>query len=374
MGSRGVRVVLAVLALAAACQARSVSKPDSRRQMLASAPGPWVDPADLRQCGEMLPDSLSPPQHAVVAAVFAARGTENYTCIDGKWTVIGSRKDLYHAGTGEFAGYLYAEASDIQNSRYVFTDASNTTFWGDAVKDNQVTYDYKPLDPSVNRKWWRRHLLTATGVAGGSVLVIKTDVSGGMAPNEGKCSEDEQGQELFIPMNNTYTFYACRNHVLLPKPQPKCEPPALEGFSPDGLEGKFIVAWTAQASGTRNWTCSGGQPVFDGTVCDIPGGKCYYTPPAFNQSAGRVGYFVVDLPGGSYYMDTLRNTTAPAPEADTLDWAAWPVAKMRGEPLCDYLVRYNTTGGATPGSCGSTAEGGEITVPFTAGYACLQCD
>ena len=41
--------------------------------------------------------------------------------------MIGSRKDLYHAGTGEFAGYLYAEASDIQNSRYVFTDASNTT-------------------------------------------------------------------------------------------------------------------------------------------------------------------------------------------------------------------------------------------------------
>ena len=30
--------------------------------------------------------------------------------------------------------------------------------------------------------------------------------------------------------------------------------------------------------------------------------------------------------------------------------------------------------GATPGSCGSTAEGGEITVPFTAEYACLQCD
>jgi len=78
-----------------------------------------------------------------------------------------------------------------------------------------------------------------------------------------------------------------------------------------------------------------------------PAGKCYYTPPAFNQSAGRVGYFVVDLPGGSYYMDTLRNSTAPAPEPDTLDWAAWPVAKMRGEPLCDYLVRFNTTGGET---------------------------
>lgn len=46
-------------------------------------------------------------------------------------------------------------------------------------------------------------------------------------------------------------------------------------------------------------------------------------------------------------MDTLRNSTAPAPEPDTLDWAAWPVAKMRGEPLCDYLVRFNTTGGET---------------------------
>jgi hypothetical protein len=126
--------------------------------------------------------------------------------------VIGSRKDLYHAGTGQFAGYMYAEAHDPQNSRIVFMDASNTTFWGDVVKDNQLTYDYKPLDPEVNRKWWRRHLLTATGVASGSVLVIKTDVSGGMAPNEGKCSEDEAGQELYIPMNNTYTVYACKNH------------------------------------------------------------------------------------------------------------------------------------------------------------------
>lgn len=146
-----------------------------------------------------------------------------------------------------------------------------------------------------------------------------------------------------------------------------------------------------------------------------------------------MGHFVIDLPGGSYYMDTLRNSKAPAPKPDTLDWAAWPVAKMRGEPLCDYLVRWNTTGGelpgpvgvgrryvhlsraggacrasvqpecapptkrgscsvgqpacnlqwscalpglagATPSSCGATADGGEITVPFTAEYACLQCD
>lgn len=25
------------------------------------------------------------------------------------------------------------------------------TVWGDVVKDNQVTFDYKPLDPDVNR-------------------------------------------------------------------------------------------------------------------------------------------------------------------------------------------------------------------------------
>lgn len=74
-------------------------------------------------------------------------------------------------------------------------------------------------------------------------------------------------------------------------------------------------------------------------------GRCFYSPPAFNMSAGRVGYFVIDLPGGSYWMDTLRNTTAPAPGGADLDWAVWPVAKMRGEPLCDYLVRFNTTGG-----------------------------
>lgn len=66
--------------------------------------------------------------------------------------------------------------------------------------------DLRPTAAFCVQKWWRRHLLTATGVAAGSVLVIKTDVSGGMAPNEGKCSEDEQGQELYIPMNNTVSL------------------------------------------------------------------------------------------------------------------------------------------------------------------------
>lgn len=75
------------------------------------------------------------------------------------------------------------------------------------------------------QKWWRRHLLTATGVAAGSVLVIKTDVSGGMAPNEGKCSEDEQGQELFIPMNNTVSLPVGAQgkevHMARPSSQPR---------------------------------------------------------------------------------------------------------------------------------------------------------
>lgn len=34
------------------------------------------------------------------------------------------------------------------------------------------------------QKWWRRPLLTATGVAAGSVMVIKTDVQGGMPPSK----------------------------------------------------------------------------------------------------------------------------------------------------------------------------------------------
>lgn len=44
----------------------------------------------------------------------------------------------------------------------------------------------------------------------------------------------------------SFLFNLATVAVLLPKPQPKCEPPALEGFSPDGLAGDFVVAWTAQ--------------------------------------------------------------------------------------------------------------------------------
>lgn len=51
--------------------------------------------------------------------------------------------------------------------------------------------------------------MTAKGVAAGSVMVIKTDVQGGMPPSK----ECEVGVDTLIevPMNNTYTFYACAN-------------------------------------------------------------------------------------------------------------------------------------------------------------------
>ena len=44
-----------------------------------------------------------------------------------RWTVLGSRKDLYDQKTGQFSGYIYTEASDIENTRLVFTDPTNTT-------------------------------------------------------------------------------------------------------------------------------------------------------------------------------------------------------------------------------------------------------
>lgn len=35
---------------------------------------------------------------------------------DGKWKVVGSKKDLYYADTGKYGGYLYVEADDIWNA------------------------------------------------------------------------------------------------------------------------------------------------------------------------------------------------------------------------------------------------------------------
>lgn len=126
-------------------------------------------------------------------------------------------------------------------------------------------------------------------------------------------------------------------------------------------------------------------------------GACFYTEPVPGQAEnGLVGYFVIDTPKGAphhcascslllrvpvlpvtllagrrgpsisqilyrhshppsppptgtYYMDPEAVTYQAAPSSSdgnaTLDWAIWPVAKVRGEPLCDYIVRTDTTGG-----------------------------
>lgn len=70
-----------------------------------------------------------------------------------------------------------------------------------------------------------------------------------------------------------------------------------------------------------------------------------------------MGHFVVDVPGATYWMNTLANVTAPAPGDDgALDWAAWPVDFVIGEPHCDYIARVETTGGEC--ALGVTQAGG----------------
>lgn len=44
-----------------------------------------------------------------------------------RWKVLGSRKDLYDPKTGVFKGFIYTQAEDIDNARYVFTDPNNNT-------------------------------------------------------------------------------------------------------------------------------------------------------------------------------------------------------------------------------------------------------
>lgn len=64
------------------------------------------------------------------------------------------------------------------------------------------------------------------------------------------------------------------------------------------------------------------------------------------MDAGDVGYFVLQRgTSATYWLDTLQNSTAASPEA-ALDWAAWPVSKMQGEPQCEYIARWATSGGA----------------------------
>lgn len=195
----------------------------------------------------------------------------------------------------------------------------------------QVTYDYKPLDFEVNRKWWRRPIVRASGIAAGSALVVKTDVQGGMPPDD-TC--ENEGEPIYVPMNNTCeggweggdvlrpascsaaarglsaacacrptaaadaaaalpsnlrlalvqllcgadTFYACAQPTPLPYREPKCEPPALEGFAGGAAaaaSGDWQLGWEVTANGTRNWTCSDGQPAFFGAKCELADGGAW---------------------------------------------------------------------------------------------------
>lgn len=56
---------------------------------------------------------------------------------------------------------------------------------------------------------------------------------------------------------------------------------------------------------------------------------------------------MIDTPKGAWWMDASAATTAPAPDGGALEWAAWPISYIRGEPFCDYIVRTDTTGGAS---------------------------
>lgn len=57
---------------------------------------------------------------------------------EGKWRVVGSKKDMYYQDTGAYGGYMYVDVDDYWNAQYIFTDPSNSSVWGTAVKDNQV--------------------------------------------------------------------------------------------------------------------------------------------------------------------------------------------------------------------------------------------
>ncbi|KAL4434195.1 hypothetical protein ABPG75_000636 [Micractinium tetrahymenae] len=135
--------------------------------------------------------------------------------------------------------------------------------------------------------------------------------------------------------------------------------------------------WSAPINGTRNYTCIAGKPVGDGATIyyggAMEGGVGYYTKPMPGQMVGRLGYGVADVKAGLYWFDTAKNTTSPSPTGGLPD-ARWPVVyRSAGAQPCDYFVRTKTTGGATPTDCGSTAEGGELTVPFTAMITCYVC-
>lgn len=93
-----------------------------------------------------------------------------------------------------------------------------------------------PLSARPPQKWWRRPLLRTTGVAEGSVLVVKKDSQGGMPPSE-TCSDE--GEMIYMPMNNT------------------CELSLADAGLGCRLAGWLGAGWTCEDAGT--WQASTGR-------------------------------------------------------------------------------------------------------------------
>ncbi len=53
----------------------------------------------------------------------------------------------------------------------------------------------RPSPPACSalQKWWRRPLIRTSGIAAGAVLVVKTDVKGGMPPGGSDCDSGDDG-------------------------------------------------------------------------------------------------------------------------------------------------------------------------------------
>ncbi|KAL4420605.1 hypothetical protein ABPG75_010287 [Micractinium tetrahymenae] len=139
-------------------------------------------------------------------------------------------------------------------------------------------------------KWWRRPLIRTSCIAIGAVLVVKTDIKGGMPPGGSDCDGDG---DLQVPMNNTYTVYACKD--LMPVPHaPKCDDP-----------GSASTEWEQAA----NATCTGST---------------------LKVTAG----------GGTYWAD-----------ASDLSAYVFPLTHIVGEPMCAYIQKSGGSGT----SCGGSA-------------------
>ena len=81
--------------------------------------------------------------------------------------------------------------------------------------------------------------------------------------------------------------------------------------------------------------------------------------------------------GSHWHLCTVQRTTCCTIPISSFSrwhwhdtsWGAYCVVFVHGATGCHRLL----LAGATPSSCGSTPEGGEITVPFTAVYTCWAC-